>query len=91
MVDTNSTRPSKEKSMDISIKDLHLYFKLVSTGEAQPLNILGSEGSDGSSLLIPWVDNGEVILYDLSSDSKITLSDSTKKKILQVVDSHTAV
>jgi hypothetical protein len=77
--------------MEISIKDLHLYFKLVSTGEAQPLNLLGSEGSDSSSLLIPWVDNDEVILYDLSSDSKIRLSDSTKKKILETIDSHTAV
>ena len=77
--------------MEISTKDLNSYLDLISTGEAQPLSIPGCEGSDRASLLIPWLDNGEAILYDLSSDSKIHLSDSTKKKILETIDSHTAM
>lgn len=72
--------------MEITVQQLHDYFSLVRSGDIDPVPIPGCEGSDAESLLVPWIDGDKVVLFDMSSNSKIHLSDVTKNTIIKTLD-----
>jgi hypothetical protein len=73
--------------MELTLKQVHDYYNLVTEGKAPPLTLLGAEGTDLASLLIPAIDaDGVVYFDDMQSGSKIYPGSETVRNILLTLD-----
>ncbi|MDA0900218.1 MAG: hypothetical protein O3B35_04230 [Proteobacteria bacterium] len=70
--------------MELTMQEVHTYNNLVNSGEAEPINL---PGCDGSELVIPRLDeNDQVYFYDLSSGTTVYPGINTIEKIKKAID-----
>lgn len=73
--------------MELTVKQVHEYYNLVTEGKAPRLTLLGAEGYDLATLLIPAVDGDGVVYFDdMMSGNKIYPGSETIRKILLALD-----
>lgn len=68
--------------MNLTIQEVHTYYSLVNSGEAEELQFAGIDNTPGGSFILPNIDDDDqVYFYDSISKTKIYPGLETIKKI----------
>lgn len=71
----------------MTVKQVNRYYDLVTEGKAEPLRLLGAEGFSRETLLIPSLDENDVVYFDdMMTGLKIYPGPDSVKKILKALD-----
>jgi len=77
-----SIRAFRRNSMDLTIREVHTYYSLVNSGEAEELMLPGVDNTPGGSFVLPKLDGEDkVYFYDSISKTKIYPGLDTIEKI----------
>jgi len=81
-----SSRAFRRNSMDLTIREVHTYYSLVNSGEAEELIFPGVDNTPGGSFILPKLDDEDkVYFYDSISKTKIYPGLDTIEKIKKCI------